>query len=220
MKKLLALLLALSVVVCCAACASDREDKEKTETEAAIQTDSATESGEDATEPSEDTTEPTELEVTTPTKKVNTVKLKSIEMQDDFAVKVESVNFKEDYYDPMDGLSMDGYDVAIITTNNNSGKKITGFSILVLAIDEDGQDRQFAGLGAYQGNFGSYSDYVELMVAEDIAVANQESHIGAIRCDMGRFEKLHIIVYSYTDDAGNEVINENAYEWLENTLPV
>jgi len=217
-KKLLALLLALAVTICCAACvAESKEEEKKSETEAAVQTDPAT-------EPSEEATQPTEPAVTTPVKKVDTAKLKSIELQDNFPVKVTSVESAKGYF--AEGREMytvyEFLDASLVTVKNETGGKITGISILVLATKE-GKEVKFNEIGANLPKIGEvekYSSYVKLMGVSDISIANEASEAYSLQCALSLFDNLNIIVYSYTDEAGNEVINENCKAWLENTLPV
>jgi len=214
-KKMLALLLALSVMVCFAACAADSEDEQKIETEAAVQTDPAT-------EPSEEVTQPTTPAVTTPDKKVDLTKLRYIESQDNFAVKVQKTEVSEGHFTIADGVSMDGYDAVLVTIQNDSGKTITGFSVFVLTTDANGQDVTFAGLSpiVLPSADQVYSEHVVEMGTDSTQIASGESETYTIRCTASRFENVNMIVYSYTDANGNEVINEKAYEWLANTMPV
>lgn len=215
MKRVIALLLALAVMVCFAACVGKNKEEEKAEPETTVQT-------EPVTEPSEEATQPTTPAVTTPTKKVNLTKLRYIESQDDFLVKVEDTEVSERHFTTADGVSMDGYDAVLVTIKNDSGKTITGFSVLVLTTDANGQDVTFAGLSpiVMPNTDQVYSEHVAEMGTDSAQIANGESETYTIRCTASRFENVNMIVYSYTDANGNEVINENAYEWLTNTLPV
>jgi len=65
-----------------------------------------------------------------------------------------------------------------------------------------------------------YSEHVVEMGTDSTQIASGESETYTIRCTASRFENVNMIVYSYTDANGNEVINEKAYEWLANTMPV
>lgn len=218
MKKILAMLLALSVLLCFAACVADNEDEEKTETEAAVQTDPST-------EPSEEVTEPTTSAVTTPTLKVNLSKLNYIENNCAFPVTVAEQKVISPYYSLGDDEYdfMAGNDVIKITLQNNTGKTLTKVVFLLLATDENGQRVSITNeltLGGDVSQFNREYPCVRALNLDGLWWANGERESGIVRCAADRFENINIIVYSYTDANGNEVVNEDYEAWLEATIPV
>ena len=214
MKRVIALLLALAVMVCFAACVGKNKEEEKAEPETTVQT-------EPVTEPSEEATQPTTPAVTTPTKKVNTAKLKSIELQDDFAVKVTNSDIKTNYFEMNGSNIIMGRDAVLVTVQNNSGKTISEFKLLLLGVNAAGQDVLVGdAMRASIYPAPPYSQCVNILGMSDLSMANGTSETGAVQCKAENFNSLYMIIYSYTDSDGNEVINENAVEWLGNTLPV
>lgn len=217
MKRVIALLLALAVMVCFAACVGKNKEEEKAEPETTVQT-------EPVTEPSEEATQPTTPAVTTPTKKVNLSKLNYMERNSEFPVKLTEKKIIEDYYTLGDAEYdfAKGNDVIKITIENSTGKVMTEVTLMLLATDGNAQRVTLTN----EFSIGTANDLnreypcVKVMSLGELWLANGESKSGIIRCAADKFENINIIVYSYKDADGKEIVNEDYEEWLENTLPV
>ena len=224
MKKLLAILLTLAMLFCLAACSS-KDESEETEKE------STKESADEETKEQETTEEapteeaPVEETPAAPEKKVNVAKLERIEDSDDFAVKVIDVDFVSGYYAEGRDLwaASECLDGTLVAIENTTGGEITAVTVWVLAT-KDGKEASFNELSSpiltIIGQTPTYSSYVKQMTVKDVQMANGESETFGMQCTTSWFDTMNIIVYSYTDANGKEVVNENAYEWINNTLPV
>lgn len=224
-KRITALLLTLCLAVCMVACGMQRTEDKETQplintVQTSVPTEETTVPTTAPTNPTEETTAPTTP--TLPQKKVDIAKLHSIEKNDTFAVKMTDMQLIDNYFTIADGVSINGYDAIGVTMQNNTGKKITNISFLVLATDSNGKDVAFAGMTPITavGEVQNYSKCVSLMTGGETEIANGESKNYVIRCSLSQFANVNIIVYSYTDAEGNEIINESCYEWLGNTLAV
>lgn len=227
-RKVIAAALVLVAALSLAACGAEKapavttaqttaatRDIVETTTAAAETTTTVTEAPtEPATEP------PTEPAPTEPKARVNETQLKQIQDRDTFPVNVKTLMLQENYYQE---FSWDGNDAMLITIVNSRNEKITGFTLVALAVDQNGKD---VGLGTLGGSMLTKSEADEwgcssqvMLLSSDMEMLPGQEENFANRCDMEKFENMYMIVYSYTDASGNEVINENAIEWLSHTKP-
>jgi hypothetical protein len=113
-----------------------------------------------------------------------------------------------------------GLDAVVLTFTNNTDVAITSVKVYFICTDINGKTVR-------PGNFpGKVVVSEDLSYSENLMEANWASLnvkpgtnlVAKFRCNFSRFENMNIIVYSYTDANGKEVINENAYNWLPLTL--
>ena len=210
MKKIIAFLLVFTLAFSLVAC-GDKTEKE-TETEKETKTTEAVETTEPSTEP---VTEPEKVEP-----KVDIAALSAIEKQDTFPVSIKEVKFAPDAYRDGNIVSLNGDDAVVVTLANNTGVTITSVSVFFLCTDKDGKATFHSGFNSTPIVIGDLSYSKKLMTAtwgsQNLKTGTEL--VGGIRCDLDDFENMNIIVYSYTDSNGKEVINENIYNWLPLTL--
>ena len=215
-KKWLAAFLVLSLLLCTTACGMLKERASRGAGAAKIP-----ETTEAPAPTVPETTEATIPEETEPSTRVDLEKLKQIEDADDFGVTLDSVRMVENGFH--DGtFTLEGYDAIVLNTKNNTDKTISQITILALATDEYAQGttlaERFAPISVV-GEMKTYSKFVESFYLE-VEMAPGKTESGGIRCNFDKFENVNLMIYSYTDADGNEVINENCEEWLLNTVEV
>lgn len=222
-RKMIAAALALVAVLSFAACGTENAPAGTTaQTAAATQTTIQTtaDTAEDTTAATEAATEPasTEPAPTEPAAKVNEAILSTIELTDSFPVKITKKEVVKNYFGT--GMTVDGNDGLLFEVTNSLNEKISGYNIVVLAVDKNGQDVKPFGGGAVVPQLSTveYSRYVQVVAVDDQVAAGAE-YAGVCKCMASKFENIHMIVLSYIDANGNEVINENAIEWLSHTKP-
>jgi hypothetical protein len=138
-----------------------------------------------------------------------------------------SVNKVEGGYDNGSAVvDINGEDAVVIKLKNNTSSTIQKFTILVLFTDEN---RKGCKMGLFQdisnsyiidGKVVSYSNCVEVMGTESANLKSGTEEAYAVQCDMKCFENVNVIVYSYVDSTGKEIVNENYEEWLKNTSEI
>lgn len=174
------------------------------------------------TQPPENQLQETQPQAPQPTEPdyevIDTEMLKAIEASDRFSVRVIKQEKVKNALGT--GASVEGNDAFVFTVENESGKKITSVSLLVLATDKNGEGYNF--LGNYvnpQLTDMRYSAAVRA-VGFDIELKNGEvCDDFVLRCSFDAVENMNVIVYSYTDADGNEFVNAQSQLWLANTLP-
>jgi hypothetical protein len=210
MKKILALLLVLSLAFSFVAYGGDKKSDDAEETEK--KTTEKVENTEPSTEP---VTEPEKVEP-----KVDLTALSAVEKQDTFPVSIKEVKFAPGAND--DGsnvVSLDGEDAVVVTLANNTGVTITSITVFFLCTDKDGKTTIPGGLASAPiiGDLPCSKNLMTVTWGSQNLKTGTEL-VGGIRCNLNRFENMNLIVYSYTDSNGKEVINENIYNWLPLTL--
>lgn len=225
-RRMMALLVAIISVLSLAACSGETQtvqDPAQTTAADTKQTTAPTETKAPAVTEGTDPTgaETSETTPTEPKAKVDEAKLKNIQDWDTFPVKVKELSLQENYYQE---FSWDGNDAMVTTVVNNLDQKITGFTLVALVVDKDGKD---VGMDTLGGSMLTKSEADKLlcsgkvmMLSSDMEMAPGQEETFANRCDMEKFENAYMIVYSYTDASGDEIVNENALDWLANTKPV
>lgn len=233
MKKLLALLLALSMLLSFAACSANNADegdkksgKETTES-TKEEKDNADEEEETPSKPDASvSTEPTATESaatepapTAPAKTVDIDKLNKILLSDMFPVQITATRKVENGFKTGTVVSLEGDDAFVITLKNFSGGQVSQITLAVLATTKDGVPCDLGTLsGMYLSN-GNYAPQVKFLQVNKVMEDGEEYDQSAIRCDFDKVENISLFVCSYVDADGNEIINEDVYDWLVATLP-
>ena len=209
MKKIIAFLLIFTLAFSLVAC-GDKTEKE-TETEKETKTTEAVETTEPSTEPV------TELEKVEP--KVDIAALSAIEKQDTFPVSIKEVKFAPNAFST-GSIPLNGEDAVVVTLANNTGVTITSVNILILCTDENGKATNPSHLYFSLPPMGelSFSEKVYKYTWDSQNLKTGTELVGGVQCELDNFKNANIIVYSYTDSNGKEVINENIYNWLPLTL--
>ena len=140
--------------------------------------------------------------------KINLDKLKEIEAEDTFEVKVTN---KEIVKNAVSGFSMDGNDAISVTFENGSDKTITAVSLLVAAHNEN-EELVKLSLSYTLGDNGLVSQYS----SDELELAPGDSDTMGIKCNAEKISGARIIVYSYTTSDGETVENPIAMEWYKN----
>lgn len=146
--------------------------------------------------------------------------LNEIEENDDFAITiVDREIIRDAYTEP--SAAFEGSDAIVFNVKNNTGEFINEIDFLLFPTNGFGEgvsvDLLSFSSNIYFGEMDSFSDKVQLLSTEDAEMEAGEDEKFAVQCDASRIVNMNAIVYSYIDSNGEEVINENVYEWLLNT---
>ncbi len=145
--------------------------------------------------------------------------LNEIEKNDNFAITIVEREIFRDAYKGTEAV-FDGEDAIVFDVVNNSDELINNIKFLLFPTNGRGEGVSIDKLSFstdFLGDDDYYSDKVQVLSTENADLASGSTEQFAVQCDASKIVNMNAIVYSYVDSNGEEIINENIYDWLVNT---
>lgn len=134
-------------------------------------------------------------------------------------IVIENVQMSKGYYEGSLDFSVSGSDLVALRFKNNTGDAITNISVAFVSASDTGSAAALGnGLSIRSfnsSNIDQIADQItQFSFAEDTSIANSDTEVMAVRCDLTSFATSYAAVYSYTTSDGEEHVNPEFEDWL------